>query len=179
MNSETTPAPAPEKQKHNKLEMPQQFKLLDWCRQNEDKVKTLPDPQLAQIAEAELGFKITVPNLTSVRQAAGIEKLKPTAPPTIEERLNAIEKAMAYLIVWANGGEIKAPPAPFDYTSCLLALGLPVNPAPNEQRLEMAAKIATGSRHLSEDKLATGDLAALGLPGLETPPLPVSGAAVS
>lgn len=157
MSNEIDPATlATAKAKHNKLEMPQQIRLLDWCRQHEDKVKTLPDTQLADMAAAELGFKITTPNLTSVRQAAGIEKLKPTAPPTVEERLTAIEKAMAYLIVWANGGEIKAPPAPFDYASCLLALGLPVNPVPSVTKSP-------------EDKLATIALDALGLPGLENP----------
>lgn len=88
MNTDTPPA----KPQHNKLALPEQIKVLDWCRQNEEKVKTLPDTALAQIAEAELGFKITVPNLTSVRQAAGIEKLKPTAPLTVEERLERLEK---------------------------------------------------------------------------------------
>lgn len=153
MNSETTPAPAPEKQKHNKLEMPQQFKLLDWCRQNEDKVKTLPDPQLAQIAEAELGFKITTPNLASVRQAAGIEKLKPTAPPTVEERLERIEKTLGTFITWSQRelGESGA--------LALLTL-LATNPAvpPPPPKLT------------PEDKLATIALDALGLPGLENPP---------
>jgi hypothetical protein len=137
MNSVTTPPPAataPESKKHNKLELPQQFRLLDWCRQNEDKVKTLSDSALAQIAEAELGFKITTPNLTSVRQGAGIEKLKPAAPPTVEERLTQLENLFAAHFPLCNPPQQPTP--------------LPVS---EFNRLEQAPKLATGLRHLATE----------------------------
>lgn len=108
MNTDTPPA----KPQHNKLALPEQIKVLDWCRQNEEKVKTLPDTALAQIAEAELGFKITVPNLTSVRQAASIEKLKPTAPPTLEERVTQLENLFAAHFPLCKPPALPSPPLP-------------------------------------------------------------------
>ena len=98
MSTDTTTA----KPQHNKLALTEQIKLLDWCRQHEEKVKTLADSALAQIAEAELGFKITTPNLASVRTAARIEKHKPTAPATVEERLARIEQTLGTFIAWSG-----------------------------------------------------------------------------
>lgn len=104
MNPETDPVlpESPVKAKHNKLELPDQFRLLDWCRNNEDKVKTLADTQLAEIAAAELGIKITPSNITSTRQAAKIEKLKPATPPTVEERVKRLEMTLGTFITWSQ-----------------------------------------------------------------------------
>lgn len=98
MSTDTTPA----KPQHNKLDLSEQIKLLDWCRQHEEKVKTLTDSALAKIAEAELGFKITTPNLASVRTAAGIEKHKPSAPLTADERLHRLEMVLGAFITWSQ-----------------------------------------------------------------------------
>ena len=92
METETTT-----KAQHNKLDLAAQIKLLDWVRANEEKVKTLPDTQLATMAGIEIGFTVTPPNISSVRRAAGIEKLKPATPPTVEERLTYLENVIKEL----------------------------------------------------------------------------------
>lgn len=93
METETTA-----KAQHNKLDLAAQIKLLDWVRLNEEKVKTLPDTQLATMAGIEIGFTVTAPNIGSTRRAAGIEKLKPATPPTVEERLTALENMVKELL---------------------------------------------------------------------------------
>jgi len=97
MNSDTTPdlPAAPAKEKHNKLDLRSQFKLLDWVRNHEDLARTESDPKLAAMASAELDLKITPSNVMSTREALNIEKLKPAAPPTLEERVKHLENLFA------------------------------------------------------------------------------------
>lgn len=75
----------------NRLTLPQTFALGAWIKEHEQQAKDDPDTQAAQHAALDLGFTVTAANFTAARQALGIEKLKPTAPPTIEDRLLALE----------------------------------------------------------------------------------------
>lgn len=112
---EATPNPIPEaapstkpqtprasKAPVNKLTLHEVFKLGDWIRQNAERVKVEPDTRLAAIAQAELGFPVSVSNFSSTREAAGIEKVKPAAPPTLEERVTALEQIVAKLTADAH-----------------------------------------------------------------------------
>lgn len=101
MSTDTTPA-APAKEKHNKLDLRSQFKLLDWVRNHEDLARTESDPKLAAMASAELDLKITPSNVMSTREALNIEKTKPTAPATVEERLKRLEMTVGTLITWSQ-----------------------------------------------------------------------------
>jgi len=104
MNTDTTPElpAAPAKEKHNKLDLRSQFKLLDWVRNHEDLARTESDPKLAAMASAELDLKITSSNVMSTREALNIEKLKPAAPPTVEERLKRLETTVGTFITWSQ-----------------------------------------------------------------------------
>lgn len=97
-----TPEPIkPKAQKHNKLSGQAMVKLIDWMRRNEDAAKTDPDSKLATLASTALEMTVTVSNIASVREALGIAKIKPTAPPSVEERLARLECVLGTLISWS------------------------------------------------------------------------------
>ena len=75
----------------NRLTLAQTFALGAWIKEHEQQAKDDPDTQAAAHAALDLGFTVTAANFTAARQALGIEKPKPTAPPTTEERLTALE----------------------------------------------------------------------------------------
>lgn len=84
MSTDSTPT------KYNKLDLRNQFKLLDWMRSHETLVVTESDTKIAALASLELNFKITGHNITGTRGALGLEKVKPDAPLSTEERLNRL-----------------------------------------------------------------------------------------
>lgn len=88
------PAPAKAAVRYNKLTLQQQLKLADWVRQIPDRAKTDPDTHLAALAQIDLGFTITPANFASTREALEIPKVKPGTPPTLEERLENLEKGL-------------------------------------------------------------------------------------
>lgn len=94
-----TPEPIkPKAQKHNKLSGQAMVKLIDWMRNHVDSAKTDPDSKLATLASTALEMTVTVSNIASVREALGIAKIKPTAPPSVEERLARLEGVLANIL---------------------------------------------------------------------------------
>jgi len=96
--------------------------------------------------------------------AAGIEKLKPTAPPTVEERLSKVEYGINLVME----------------TLSMVVLTIQKNAL--EGRLLMTAaelQKLIGIDPPSPPFTVSEPPSLPTLPGLETPPLPVSGAAVS
>lgn len=91
MNPAVDPLPALRKPV-TKLSTTQQFRLLDWMRLNESAVKAQADTKLARIAAAELDFEITPTNFTHAREAAGITKLEPPKPKTLEEQFAELRR---------------------------------------------------------------------------------------
>lgn len=89
------PPPAKAAVRYNKLTLQQQIKLADWVRQISERAKTDPDTHLAALAQIDLGFTITPANFTSTREALEIQKVKPGTPPTLDERLENLEKGLA------------------------------------------------------------------------------------
>jgi len=75
----------------NRLTLSQSYALGDWIMQHQPQCKDEADTQCADHAAIDLGFNVTPANFTAARQARGIEKTKPAAPPTVEERLIAAE----------------------------------------------------------------------------------------
>lgn len=78
----------------NRLTLAQTFALGAWIKEHEQQAKDDPDTQGAAHAALDLGFTVTAANFTAARQALGIEKPKPTAPPSLEERMNKAEAAI-------------------------------------------------------------------------------------
>lgn len=116
MNTDPTPPRKPTV----KLTTRQQFQLLDWLRNHEPEVKEKTDTQLAKLAGAELNFDITISNFTHAREAAGITKNTPPAPPTLEERVSQLEN------LFAAHFPLTSPPLPAVATA--LQAGLPLLP---------------------------------------------------
>lgn len=91
--SDTTPTPElptiPTRTK-NTLTLPQQVKLADWCRTCPDDCARKPYGDLASIAEATLKFTVTAANMSSMIDACEIQRIKPDAPPSLEEQLAAL-----------------------------------------------------------------------------------------
>lgn len=81
----------------NRLTLSQTFALGTWIKDHEQQAKDDPDTQAAQHAALALGFPVTAANFTAARQALKIEKTKPTTPPTVEERLLALETELQRL----------------------------------------------------------------------------------
>lgn len=84
-------APQKPSRQHNKLTLQQQLALGGWVKNNAERATTDSDNKLAQIASVELSFTVTQSNISSTREALGIVKVKPAAPPTIEERVSQLE----------------------------------------------------------------------------------------
>lgn len=81
----------------NVLTLKQQFALAEWARVNRSDCETLTNPKLAAMAAAALECRVTPPNIVSVLEACGIEKVKPAAPPTHEQRLAALEEKVSLM----------------------------------------------------------------------------------
>lgn len=90
LSGEAVSTPSP--RTANRLTLAQTFALGAWIKDHEQQAKDDPDTQCAQHAALDLNFPVTAANFTAARQALGIEKPKPTAPPTIEDRLTDIEE---------------------------------------------------------------------------------------
>lgn len=75
----------------NRLTLSQTFALGAWIKDHEQQAKDDPDTQCAQHAALDLSFPVTAANFTAARQALGIDKTKPTTPPTLEERITEQE----------------------------------------------------------------------------------------
>ena len=140
----------PAKEKHNKLDLRSQFKLLDWVRNHEDLARKESDPKLATMASAELELKITPSNIMSTREALDIEKAKPAAPITLEERLSKAEEALQFhlALLGKYGAIIQGNMNSGTLTDFMPGLNEPPIPV---------SKLATGIRSIEI------------LPGLETP----------
>lgn len=82
------------KSTRNVLTTTQIVRLWNWCETNKASLPTLPNTQLAQIAAAELQFPITPANIANMLAEMHIEKRKPDAPPTVEERLMRVESLL-------------------------------------------------------------------------------------
>ena len=85
----------------NRLTLSQSYALGDWIMQHQQQCKDEADTQCADHAAIDLGFNVTPANFTAARQARGIEKAKPIAPPTVDERLIAVEAQIDRLTLQA------------------------------------------------------------------------------
>lgn len=74
----------------NTLTLAQQVKLADWVRAYPDDCARKTYPDLASIATAALKFTITPANMSSTIDACEITRIKPDAPPTVEQQLAAL-----------------------------------------------------------------------------------------
>lgn len=83
---EPSPAPATPARTKNTLTL-LQVKLADWCRTCPDDCARKPYGDLASIAEATLKFTVTAANMSSMIEACEIMRIKPDAPPSLEEQL--------------------------------------------------------------------------------------------
>ena len=97
MNPETPPPDTTEpkavpQRTANRLTMSQTFALGQWIQDHKDMAIDKPDTLCATHASIDLGFTITAANFGNARQALGIQKAAPPKPPTIEERLAALEQ---------------------------------------------------------------------------------------
>jgi hypothetical protein len=102
MNPETPPTADTEpkaatQRSANRLTMTQTFALGQWIHDHKDMAIDKPDTLCATHASLDLGFTITAANFGNARQALGIHKAAPPKPPTIEERLAALEQRCADL----------------------------------------------------------------------------------
>lgn len=96
---EPTPSaePTPETQKAqqqrtaNRLTLTQTFALGTWIQDHRAIAADKPDTAGADHASIDLGFTVTAANFSAARQALGILKTQPAKPPTVEERLAALE----------------------------------------------------------------------------------------
>lgn len=128
----TPTAPKPTR---NVLGTLQTVLLWKWCETNKDSLPTLPNPQLAQIAAAELQFPITPANIANMLAEMHIEKRKPDAPPTVEERLMRVESLLfneqGQPHSWLRAALLPTevpfpPPPPADHPELPITTGTPV-----------------------------------------------------
>lgn len=83
------------------------IRLTDWARQNVEACQTLSNKTLATMAGETLNLHLTAANIASALEAVNITKIKPKAPPTIEERVTKLEfDTDAYLA--AYGAQLNA-----------------------------------------------------------------------
>jgi hypothetical protein len=91
----------------NVLSMPDLIRLTDWARANREQCETLSNKTLATMAGETLSLYLTAANIASALEAVSITKVKPKAPPTLEERVAKLETDLdAYLA--AYGARINA-----------------------------------------------------------------------
>lgn len=67
------------------------IRLTDWARQNIDSCQTLSNKTLATMAGETLNLHLTAANIASALEAVNITKIKPKAPPTLEERIEHLD----------------------------------------------------------------------------------------
>jgi len=67
------------------------IRLTDWARQNVEACQTLSNKTLATMAGETLNLHLTAANIASALEAVNITKIKPKAPPTLEERVTKME----------------------------------------------------------------------------------------
>lgn len=67
------------------------IRLTDWARQNVESCQTLSNKTLATMAGETLTLHLTSANIASALEAVNITKVKPKAPPTLEERVATLE----------------------------------------------------------------------------------------
>jgi hypothetical protein len=67
------------------------IRLTDWARQNVEACQTLSNKTLATMAGETLTLHLTSANIASALEAVNITKIKPKAPPTLEERIVELE----------------------------------------------------------------------------------------
>lgn len=110
MSTETTPPPAAETEPktRNVLGTKQIVDLWAWCERNKDSLPTTPNTKLAQIAAAELEFAVTAANIANMLAEMHIEKRKPDAPPTVEERVEDLEKWRTGVMEALDSGRLGA-----------------------------------------------------------------------
>lgn len=83
-------APAAPVRTKNTLTLGQQLKLARWCHEHTEQCQTETYPKLASIAAATLEFTVTAANMSSTIEACDIERIKPDAPPTLEQQIAAL-----------------------------------------------------------------------------------------
>lgn len=71
------------------------IRLTDWARQNVESCQTLSNKTLATMAGETLNLHLTGANIASALEAVNITKIKPKAPPTLEERIAELEITVA------------------------------------------------------------------------------------
>lgn len=81
----------------NVLTLKQTFALAAWAREHQADCETLPNTKLAAMSSAALDCRVTTPNIVSVLEACGIEKVKAAAPPTHEQRIELLEEKVALM----------------------------------------------------------------------------------
>lgn len=79
----------------NVLSMADLIRLTDWARANREQCETLSNKTLATMAGETLGLYLTAANIASALEAVSITKVKPKAPPTLEERVTKLETELA------------------------------------------------------------------------------------
>ncbi len=89
-----TASPAAPVRTKNTLALPQILKLADWCRSYREDCATKTYADLADIATATLKFTVTPANMSSTIEACEIERIKPDAPPTLEQQLAAVRERL-------------------------------------------------------------------------------------
>lgn len=67
------------------------IRLTDWARQNVESCQTLSNKTLATMAGETLNLHLTSANIASALEAVNITKIKPKAPPTLEERIAELD----------------------------------------------------------------------------------------
>lgn len=103
IKNEPIPSEAPAKSRsHNKLTLQQQLALGTWVNDHAEQIKKTADSKMAEEASFALRFNVTASNITSTREALGIEKAKPAAPPSTEERLAALEAKYSALMEFVD-----------------------------------------------------------------------------
>lgn len=79
----------------NVLSMSDLIRLTDWARANREQCETLSNKTLATMAGETLSLYLTAANIASALEAVSITKVKPKAPPTLEERVNILSDLLS------------------------------------------------------------------------------------
>lgn len=80
----------------NVLALPDLIRVTDWARANREQCETLSNKTLATMAGETLSLYLTAANIASALEAVSITKVKPKAPPTLDERIVELETITAH-----------------------------------------------------------------------------------
>ena len=84
------------KRTNNKLDISKQWKLCNWMTENVDKLHRKTRAEQAELATADLGFKVTGPNISSCLDATGL-KVEPFREPSASNAVPVLKAAVIAL----------------------------------------------------------------------------------